>query len=87
VTSDQVRHEKHEVVLKVGPYANSDVAVSFEPSGMMYELVAGDWLSVVIKGHGSGLVEIGHTPSALVIGAWAEADTEVWTSDGHRLEV
>jgi hypothetical protein len=66
--------------------ANS-LTVNFEPTGMSYELPAGEWFSVVMKGTGSGLVEIGHTPDTLIVGAWAEAETSVWAKDGTRLYV
>jgi hypothetical protein len=76
-----------EVRLQVGPYSDKTLTVNFEPTGMSYELAAGDWFSVLMKGTGTGLVEIGHTPDALVVGAWAEAQTSVWTKEGTRLFV
>ncbi|MDT7725947.1 MAG: hypothetical protein QOI21_2523 [Actinomycetota bacterium] len=66
-----------EVRLQVGPYSGKTLTVNFEPTEMSYELAAGE----------TGLVEIGHTPDALVVGAWAESEISVWTKDGSRLFV
>jgi hypothetical protein len=76
-----------EVHLKVGPYTDDSLTVAFEPTGMTYELAAGQSFSVVLKGTGTGLVEIGHTPDAISVGAWAGAETFVFTEDGTRLEI
>ncbi|MGW4213726.1 hypothetical protein ACWEIJ_37485 [Lentzea sp. NPDC004789] len=76
-----------EVRLQVGPYSAASLTVSFEPTGMAYELAAGEFFSVVMRGPGSGIVDIGHTADTLVVGAWAEAETLVWTKDGTRLYV
>jgi hypothetical protein len=79
--------EIYEVNLKVGPYAEDPVTINFEPTGMSYELVPGDFLTVTIRGPGSGIVEVGYAPSTVIIGAWPEAETMVWGSDGRPLQV
>jgi hypothetical protein len=81
------KSSEKEVRLRVGPYSGKTLTVNFEPTGMSYELAAGDWFSVLMKGPGTGLVEIGHAPDVLVVGAWAEAETSVWTKDGSRLSI
>lgn len=82
-----MRVPAHRIHLRVGPYADTDISVSFEPSGIAYELAPGDWFSVALTGDGSGLVEIGHAPGVLIIGAWEEAHTEVRTQEGRLLQV
>jgi hypothetical protein len=76
-----------EVHLRVGPYSGGQVAVHFEPTGMIYELLEGDWLEVTMRGPSLGLVEIGHTPDAVIVGSWPDAEVLVRASDGTQLEV
>lgn len=76
-----------EIQIRVGPYAKGQVAVHFEPTGMIYELLEGDWLDVTMSGTELGLIEIGHTKDALIVGSWPEADVIVRASDGTVLEV
>jgi hypothetical protein len=76
-----------EVRLRIGPYVSHDLTVHFEPTGATYELLAGDWFDVTVRGHGSGLIEIGHTPTALIVGAWADSEAIVEASDGRALVV
>lgn len=54
---------------------------------MIYELLAGDWLDVTMRGPELGLIEIGHTPTAVIVGSWPDAEVHVRASDGTVLEV
>jgi hypothetical protein len=38
-----------EVRLRVGSYSGGQVVVHFEPTGMIYELLEGDWLEVTMR--------------------------------------
>ena len=76
-----------EVRLKVGPYSGGQVAVHFEPTGMIYELLEDDWLNVTMRGTELGLIEIGHTRDAVIVGSWPDAEVLVQASDGTRLDV
>jgi hypothetical protein len=77
----------HEVKLQVGPYTRDQISVHLEPTGMTYELVPGEFLEVTIRGPGTGIVDIGYAPNAIVIGAWAEAETHVRGRGGEQLDV
>lgn len=76
-----------EIQMRVGPYSKSQVAVHFEPMGMIYELLEGDWLDITFRDAELGLIEIGHTRDALIVGSWPDAIVIVRARDGTVLEI
>jgi len=75
-----------EIQMRVGPYSRDQVAVHIEPVGMIYELLEGDWLDITFRDTELGLIEIGHTRDALIVGSWPDATVIVRASDGRILD-
>jgi hypothetical protein len=65
----------------------AQVSVHFEPTGAMYALPLGEWFDITLSGEGTGLVEVFHSSSAIVIGAWPDAETSVLSRTGAQLPV
>ena len=75
------------VRMRVGPFGPDPVAVSFEPSGMTYEVQPGEWLLVEMAPDSQGLIGIGHHPAYLSIGTDAVDVTKVYDMHGKQLDV
>ncbi|MFI8977407.1 hypothetical protein ACIGO9_31325 [Nocardia asteroides] len=79
--------EVFESTFIIGPNGEDRVVVYFEPTGMMHEVAAGDHVRVRVFGPDSGVPEIWHSPSNVVIWGWPGALIEAWDKSGRALEI
>jgi hypothetical protein len=76
-----------EVQLNVQPAGESAITVNLEPTGMQYRLEPGELIRVVVKGPGTGVVDVSHVADTIVVCTWAGGAMQAYDQHGNELHV
>ena len=66
---------------------DAPAALAFEPTGMQYDLLPGDRVTVTITGAPDGVVEIHHSPDTLQVWEPPGGTLRAWDAAGDELVI
>jgi hypothetical protein len=71
--------------VKIAPFGSHAMTVSFEPSGMTYDLQPGEWFIVEVCGVRGELIEVGHNPEYIAIGTDGLSPMRIYDHHGQLI--
>ncbi len=76
-----------ELTVRLAVTVSEPAALAFEPTGMQYDLVPGDRITMTITGAPDGEVEIHHSPGTLQVWEPPGGRLRAWDKDGNELVI